>query len=59
MQYEAIHLERKELINAMFIAWNKGMSTKVVDRKLVINDNVYHVYNIPDDLKPAAESTRS
>ena len=56
---KAIQLERKELIKAMFIARKKGMSAKVVDRNLVINDNVYHVGNIPDELKPAAESTRS
>ena len=43
----------------MFIARKKGMSAKVVDRNLVINDNVYHVGNIPDELKPAAESTRT
>ena len=55
----AIQLERKELIKAMFIARKKGISAKVVDRNLVINDNVYHVGNIPDELKPAAESTRS
>ena len=40
----------------MFIAWKKGMNAKVVDRNLVINDNVYHVGNIPDELKTAAES---
>ena len=56
---KAIQLERKELIKAMFIARKKGMSAKVVDRNLVINDNVYHVGNIPDELKHAAESTRS
>ena len=56
---KAIQLERKELIKAMFIARKKGMSAKVVDRNLVINDNVYHVGNIPDELKPAAESTRT
>lgn len=44
----------------MFIARKKGMSAKVVDRNLAINDNVYHVGNIlPDELKTAAESTRS
>ena len=56
---KAIQLERKELIKAMFIARKKGMSAKEVDRNLVINDNVYHVGNVPDELKPAAESTRS
>ena len=56
---KAIQLERKELIKAMFIAQKKGMSAKVLDRNLVINDNVYHVGNIPNELKPAAESTRS
>ena len=56
---KAIRLERKELIKAMFIARKKGMSAKEVDRNLVINDNVYHVGNVPDELKPAAESTRS
>ena len=56
---KAIQLERKELIKAMFIARKKGMSAKAVDRNLVINDNVYHVGNIPDELKPAAESTHS
>ncbi|CAH3122327.1 unnamed protein product, partial [Porites lobata] len=56
---KAIQLERKKLIKAMFIARKKGMSAKVVDTNLVINVNVYHVGNIPDELKPAAESTRS
>ena len=56
---KAIQLERKEPIKTMLIERKKGMSVKVVDRNVVINDNVYHVGNIPDDLKPAAESTRS
>ena len=56
---KAIQLERKELIKAMFVARKKGMSAKEVDRNLVINDNVHHVGNVPDELKPAAESTRS
>ena len=56
---KAIQLERKELIKAMLIARKKSISAKVVDRNLVINDNLYHVGNIPDELKPAAESTRS
>ena len=56
---KAIQLERKVLIKAMFIARKKGMSAKEVNRNLVINDNVYHVGNVPDELKPAAESTRS
>ena len=43
----------------MFVARKKGMSTKVVDRNLVINDNVYHIGKVPDKLKPTAESTRS
>ena len=43
----------------MIIVRKKGMNAKVVDRNLVINDNVYDVGNIPDELKPAAESTRS
>ena len=56
---KVIQFERKELIKAMFIARKKGMNPKVVDRNLEMNDNVYHVGNIPDELKPAAESTRS
>ena len=30
----------------MFIARKKGMSAKVVDRNLVINDNVYHMKEV-------------
>ena len=56
---KAIKVERKVLIKAMFVALKKGMNGKVLDRNLVINDNVYHVVNISDEFKPTAESTRS
>ena len=48
----AIQMERKVLIKAMFVAREKGMKAKVVDRNLVINNNVYNVDNIPHDLRP-------
>ena len=35
----------------MFVARGKGMNAKVVDRNLVVNNNVYNVDNIPDNLK--------
>lgn len=56
---KAIRVERKVLIKAMFVPLKKGMYAKVLDRTPVINGNVYHVGNIPDESKPTAESTRS
>ena len=43
---KAIQMERKVLIKAMFLARKKGMKAKVVDRNLVVNNNVYNVDNI-------------
>ena len=51
---KAIQMERKVLINAMFLARKKGMNVKVVDRNLVVNNNVYNVDNIPDNLKESS-----
>ena len=48
---KAIQMERKVLIKAMFVARGKGMNAKVGDRNLVVNNNVYNVDNIPDNLK--------
>ena len=47
-------MERKVLIKAMFLARKKGMKAKVVDRNLVVNNNVYNVDNIPDNLKESS-----
>lgn len=51
---KAIQMERKVLIKAMFLARKKGMNAKVVDRNLVVNNNVYNVDNIPDNLKESS-----
>ena len=52
---KAIQMERKVLIKAMFLAHRKGMNAKVVDRNLVVNNNVYNVLdNIPDNLKESS-----
>ena len=51
---KAIQMERNVLIKAMFLARKKGMKVKVVDRNLVVNNNVYNVDNIPDNLKESS-----
>ena len=51
---KAIQMERKVLIKAMFLARKKGMNARVVDRNLVVNNNVYNVDNIPDNLKESS-----
>ena len=53
---KAIQMERRVLIKAMFLARKKGMNAKVVDRNLVVNNNVYNVDNIPDNLVPPISS---
>ena len=40
---KAIQMERKVLTKAMFLARKKGMNARVVDRNLVVNNNVYNV----------------
>ena len=55
---KVIQVERKVPVKAMFVALKKGMNAKVLDRNLVINDNVYHVGNISDEFKPTAKFTR-
>lgn len=49
---QAIQMERKVLIKAMFLAREKGADAKVVDRKLIIGDNTFHVNNIPEEFRP-------
>ena len=39
---KAIQMERNVLIEAMFLARKKGMNARVVDRNLVVNNNVYN-----------------
>ncbi|CAH3157608.1 unnamed protein product [Porites lobata] len=51
---KAIQMERKGLIKAMFLARKNGMNARVVDRNLVVNNNVYNVDNIPDNLKESS-----
>ena len=51
---KAIQMERKVLIKAMFLARKKAMNARVVDRNLVVNNNVYNVDNIPDNLKESS-----
>ena len=45
---KVIQQERKVLIQAK----ERGLSTKVIDRKLIINNVIYKVSNIPEDLRP-------
>ena len=49
---QAIQMERKVLIKAMFLAREKGADGKVVDRKLIIGDDTFHVNNIPEQFRP-------
>ena len=49
---QAIQMERKVLIKAMFLAREKGADAKVMDRKLIIGDNTFHVSNIPEEFRP-------
>ena len=45
---KVIQQERKVLIQAK----ERDLSTKVIDRKLIINNVIYKVSNIPEDLRP-------
>ncbi|XP_068756426.1 CDK5 regulatory subunit-associated protein 2-like [Montipora capricornis] len=55
---QAIQLERKVLIKAMFLAREKGAIAKVVDRKLIIGSDTFHINNIPEEFRPpTTEST--
>lgn len=47
----AVQMERKTLIKAMFKAKEKGLDARVVNRNLIVDNQVFHVGNIPDDLK--------
>ena len=51
---KAIQMERKVLVKSMFLARKNGMNANVVDRNLVVNNNVYNVDNIPDNLKESS-----
>ena len=55
---KAIQQERKVLIKAMFQAKERGLSAKVIDRKLIINNVIYKVNNIPEDLRPPQPSAQ-
>ena len=52
-------LSRKVLIKAMFQAKERGLSAKVIDRKLIINNVIYKVSNIPEDLRPPQSSAQA
>ena len=56
---KAIQQERKVLIKAMFQAKERGLSAKVIDRKLIINNAFYKVSNIPEDLRPPQSSAHA
>ena len=56
---KAIQQERKVLIKAMFQAKERGLSAKVIDRKLIINNVIYKVSNIPEDLRPPQSSAQA
>ena len=47
---KVIQQERKVLIKAMFQVKERGLSPKVIDRKLNINNVIYKVSNIPKTL---------
>ena len=48
----AVQLERKTLIKTIYQAREKGLQAKVADRKLIIDNIVYHVGNIPIEFMP-------
>ena len=55
---QAIRLEGKLLIKAMFLARETGTIAKVVDRKLIIGSDTFHINNIPEEFPPPTiEST--
>jgi len=56
---KAIQQERKVLIKAMFQAKEWGLSSKVIDRKLIINNVIYKVSDIPEDLRPPQSSAQA
>ena len=56
---KAIQQERKVLIKAMFQAKERGLSAKGIDRKLIINNVIYKVSNIPEDLRPPQSSAQA
>ena len=56
---KATQQERKVLIKAMFQAKERGLSAKVIDRKLIINNVIYNVSNIPEDLRPPQSSAHA
>ena len=54
-----IQQERKVLIKAMFQAKERGLSAKVIYRKLIMNNVIYKVSNIPEDLRPPQSSAQA
>ena len=44
---------KKSFNQAMFLARKRGMTAKVVDKNVVVN-NVYNLNNIPDNLKESS-----
>ena len=52
----AIQMERKILIKAMFKAKEQDLKAKVVNRNLIVGNSVFHVGNIPSELKPPQSS---
>ena len=47
----AVQMEKKTLIKAMFKAKEKSFNAKVLNRNLIVDNTVFHVGNIPDELK--------
>ena len=48
----------KVLIKAMFPAREKGAIAKVVERKLIIGSDTFHINNTPEEFRPpTTEST--
>ena len=43
----------------MFQAKERGLSAKVINRKLIINNGIYKVSNIPEDLRPPESSAHA
>lgn len=44
-------MEWKVLIKVMFLVREKGVDVKVVDRKLIIGDNIFYVNNILEEFR--------
>ena len=51
----AIQEEKRSLIKAMFVAREKGLDAKVINRNFFIDNQAYDIISIPDEYRQSAE----